>query len=198
VEGVFEYNPDEITFEDVNWAEPFNNFMKEIIVDESGNIQFAIAGASAVAEDGYMATLQFTIIDEDGLDYTDVRLVDLRINEEDVVKIASTATLSRSLSTDDRIGIPDVFALKQNYPNPFNPVTRILYDIPDASFVTITIYDLLGRQVRTLVSRYEEPGFKSIVWNATNNRGMPVSAGMYLYSIKADEFRQTRKMLLLK
>ena len=198
VEGVFEYNPDEITFEDVNWAEPFTNFMKEIDVDESGNIQFAIAGASAVAEDGYMATLQFTIIDEDGLDYTDVRLVDLRINEEDVVKIAATATLSRSLSTDDRIGIPDVFALKQNYPNPFNPVTRILYDIPDASFVTITIYDLLGHQVRTLVSRYEEPGYKSIVWNATNNRGMPVSAGMYLYSIKADEFRQTRKMLLLK
>jgi len=198
VAGVFEYNPDEITFEDVNWAEPFTNFMKEIDVDESGNIQFAIAGASAVAEDGYMATLQFTIIDEDGLDYTDVRLLDLRINEEDVVKIAATATLSRSLNTDDRVGIPDVFALKQNYPNPFNPVTRILYDIPDASFVTITIYDLLGHQVRTLVSRYEEPGYKSIVWNATNNRGMPVSAGMYLYSITADEFRQTRKMLLLK
>ena len=115
-----------------------------------------------------------------------------------MVKIAATATLSRSLSTDDRIGIPDVFALKQNYPNPFNPVTRILYDIPDASFVTITIYDLLGHQVRILVSRYEEPGYKSIVWNATNNQGMPVSAGMYLYSITADEFRQTRKMLLLK
>ena len=198
VEGVLEYNPDEITFEDVNWAEPFTNFMKEIVVDESGNIQFAIAGASAIAENGYMATLQFTINDEAGLDYTEIRLIDLRINEEDVIKIASTAILSRSLSTDDRIGIPDEFALKQNYPNPFNPVTRVLYDIPEASFVTITIYDLLGRRVNTLISRYEEPGYKSIVWNATNDHGMPVSAGMYLYRIKANEFIQTKKMLLLK
>ena len=198
VEGVFEYNPDEITFAEVNWADPFNNFMKEIVVDEEGNIQFAIAGASAVAEDGYMATLQFTIDDEVALDYTDVRLLDLRINEQDVIKIASTATLSRSLNTDERIGVPDVFALKQNFPNPFNPVTRVLYDIPKASFVTITIYDLLGRQVKTLIQRNEEPGYKSIVWNATNDHGMPVSAGMYLYRIKANEFIQTKKMLLLK
>ena len=112
--------------------------------------------------------------------------------------MASTATLSRSLSTDERIGVPDEFALKQNYPNPFNPVTRILYDIPEASNVTITIYNLLGNQVKTLVSGYQEPGYKSILWNATNERGAPVSAGMYLYSIKAGDFRQTKKMLLLK
>ena len=198
LEGVIEYNPDEISFENVIWSETFTNFMKETVVDESGYFQFAIAGASAVAEDGYMATLQFTIDDEVDLDYTDIQLTDLRINEEEVIKIASTATLSRSLSTDERIGVPDVFALKQNYPNPFNPVTRVLYDIPEASFVTITIYDLLGHQVRTLVSSYEEPGYKSIVWNATNDHGMPVSAGMYLYRIRADKFTQTKKMLLLK
>ena len=198
LEGVIEYNPDEISFENVIWSETFTNFMKETVVDESGYFQFAIAGASAVAEDGYMATLQFTIDDEVDLNYTDIQLTDLRINEEEVIKIASTATLSRSLSTDERIGVPDVFALKQNYPNPFNPVTRVLYDIPEASFVTITIYDLLGHQVRTLVSSYEEPGYKSIVWNATNDHGMPVSAGMYLYRIRADKFTQTKKMLLLK
>ena len=79
----------------------------------------------------------------------------------------------------------------------FSTIARI----PDSDLVDLQVlnrYDLLGHQVRTLVSRYEEPGYKSIVWNATNNQGMPVSAGMYLYSITADEFRQTRKMLLLK
>jgi len=64
--------------------------------------------------------------------------------------------------------------------------------------VNIIIYDLLGRQVRTLINQTQDAGFKSVIWNATNDYGKPVSAGVYLYKIQAGEFVQTKKMVLLK
>ncbi len=94
--------------------------------------------------------------------------------------------------------IPDVYALHQNYPNPFNPTTTLRYDLPDDAMVTITVYNMMGRVVCDLVSRQQTAGYRSIQWNATNNTGQPVSAGVYLYTIEAGEFRQTRKMVLLK
>ena len=90
------------------------------------------------------------------------------------------------------------YYLSQNYPNPFNPVTTLEYELPLTSFVKITIYDLLGNEVKNLVSSHQTPGFKSIQWNSTNNQGETVSAGVYLYSIEAENFRQTKKMILLK
>ncbi|MDA9935206.1 tandem-95 repeat protein [Candidatus Marinimicrobia bacterium] len=102
------------------------------------------------------------------------------------------------LSIDPLSLIPDVFALHQNYPNPFNPTTQIRYDLPDNEFVSINIYDVMGRKIKSLVSINQETGYRSITWNATNDLGQPVSAGMYIYTIQAGEFRQTRKMVLLK
>jgi len=93
---------------------------------------------------------------------------------------------------------PEKFRLNQNYPNPFNPVTSISYDLPEDSFVRITIYDLLGNVINNLVNSNQLSGYKSVRWNATNNQGQPVSAGVYIYSIEAGEFRQTKKMILLK
>ena len=86
----------------------------------------------------------------------------------------------------------------QNYPNPFNPITNIKYELYKEEFVSITIYDMLGNEVKNLVSSNQSPGFKSIQWNSTNNQGEPVSAGVYLYSIEAGNFRQDKKMILLK
>ena len=85
-----------------------------------------------------------------------------------------------------------------NYPNPFNPITKLRYDLPKDAFVSITIYDMLGNVINNLVNTYQSLGYKSVQWNATNNQGEPVSAGVYLYSIEAGEFRQTKKMVLLK
>ncbi|MCH7733504.1 MAG: T9SS type A sorting domain-containing protein, partial [Candidatus Marinimicrobia bacterium] len=107
---------------------------------------------------------------------------------------------------DDYSGMPSEFALHANYPNPFNPVTTLRYDLSEQLFVTITIYDILGREVRYLVNRIEEPGFKSVIWNGTNDHGKPVSAGVYIYQIRAHqkegrqagEYMQTKKMILLK
>ena len=95
--------------------------------------------------------------------------------------------------------MPTVFALQQNYPNPFNPVTKLRYAIPKNGLVTIIIYDMLGRRVKTLVNQtQQDAGYKSVIWDATNDYGNPVSAGIYLYQIRAGEYMQTKKMVLLK
>ena len=102
-----------------------------------------------------------------------------------------------SLSIDGEI-VPETFALHQNYPNPFNPITSLRYDLPEDGLVNITIYDMMGRVVNTLINDSQTAGYKSIQWNATNDRNESVSAGLYLYTIQAGEFRQTKKMVLLK
>ena len=94
--------------------------------------------------------------------------------------------------------IPEQFILYPNYPNPFNPVTTIRYDLPKESFVDITVYDMLGNVVYNLVNTNQSSGYKSVQWNAINNQGEPVSAGVYLYKIQAENFVDTKKMILLK
>jgi hypothetical protein len=94
--------------------------------------------------------------------------------------------------------MPDEFSLYQNYPNPFNPVTQIKYDLPEASHVQLLIYDILGREVTALVNEVQEPGYRSITWHGTDAFGRNVGAGMYFYSIQAGDFRQVKKMVLLK
>ncbi len=109
-----------------------------------------------------------------------------------------TAAYSSLSAADEATNLPKTFALHQNYPNPFNPVTTLRYDLPENSYVNVTVYDMLGRQVKSLINQTQEAGYRSVIWNATNNYGKPVSAGMYFYKIRAGEFTQTRKMLLLK
>ena len=98
----------------------------------------------------------------------------------------------------DRDLLPKQYLLHQNYPNPFNPVTSLRYDLPEDGLVNITIYDMMGRIVKTLINTKQSSGYKSVQWNATDNLGQPVSAGVYLYSIETKDFRQTKKMILLK
>jgi len=120
-------------------------------------------------------------------------------DEEYTVSDTGEFVLSReALGIDDDAGIPEVFALHRNYPNPFNPITTLRYDLSEKANVNIIIYDMLGRQVRTLINQTQDAGFKSVIWDATNDYGKPVSAGVYLYQIQAGEFVQTRKMVLLK
>ena len=102
------------------------------------------------------------------------------------------------LSVDPNSSIPEVFALHQNYPNPFNPITTLHYDLPEDSYVNIIIYDLQGHRIKTLLNDEQTAGYRSIQWDATNDLGQTVAAGMYLYTIQAGDFRQTKKMVLLK
>ena len=103
-----------------------------------------------------------------------------------------------TLSNNNYATLPLSYNIYHNYPNPFNPVTTLRYDIPEDGLVNITIYDMMGRIVKTLVNSSQTAGYKSIRWNATNDRNESVSAGLYLYTIQAGKFRQTKKMVLLK
>lgn len=93
---------------------------------------------------------------------------------------------------------PMEFKLYPSHPNPFNPYTHIRFSLQTDSYVSITIYDLMGRQIRSLVNQQISPGYHTALWNSINNLGSPVSAGVYIYSIQAGQFVQTRKIVLLK
>ena len=93
----------------------------------------------------------------------------------------------------DEAGLPARFALSQNFPNPFNASTIIQYNLPSASDVNINIYDILGRKVETLVSGKQPAGYHQVVWDASDR-----SSGMYFYKIRAGNYSEARKMVLLK
>jgi len=123
-------------------------------------------------------------------------------------------TLSQLTRELNITGIPKEFALHQNYPNPFNPITTIEYDLPGESSVSLIVFDLLGRQVKQLVSGEVVSGYHQVIWNSTDDYGKPLGSGMYFYRIQAHpvdggkarqkyggqagEFSQVRKMVLLK
>jgi len=135
---------------------------------------------------GYQSiTCDWMVFATDGQDTTESEIRTITIDARPV------------LSTDE-LAIPEVFALHQNYPNPFNPSTRIKYDLPEAENVQIMIYDIMGRKVRTLINEYQDIGYRTTLWDATDDYGRAVSAGMYVYTIHAGDFRQVRKMILLK
>jgi hypothetical protein len=100
--------------------------------------------------------------------------------------------------SNDIFQYPAKYNLNNCYPNPFNPITTLRYDLPKDALVNITIYDMMGRIVNNLVSSQQNAGYKSIQWNATNDKGAPVSAGLYLYTIQAGDYSKTKKMVLLK
>jgi hypothetical protein len=98
----------------------------------------------------------------------------------------------------DNLSSPGHFAVKQNYPNPFNATTKIEFSLQKSIFVELSIYDILGRKVRTLVSEHLSSGNKSVVWDGKNENGEVVSSGLYFYRIKAGDFTESKRMVLVK
>ena len=103
-----------------------------------------------------------------------------------------------NVSVEDEVNIANDFTLFPNYPNPFNPSTTIEFSIPNDGFVSITVYDLMGRKVKTLFSGIKTAGRQSVTWHGQNELGLSVSAGMYFYKFESRDFREIRKMVLLK
>ena len=102
-----------------------------------------------------------------------------------------------ALDVDDG-NAPTKYKLSEAYPNPFNPITKFNYEVPNTEHVNIDIYSLTGRHIRSLINSIQDPGYKTVQWNATNNNGQPVSAGVYIYTIQAGDFRDKKKVILLK
>ena len=107
----------------------------------------------------------------------------------------------RSLTTavkNTLASLPMQFSLDQNYPNPFNPTTTIYYQLTTASLATLKVYDVLGREVATIVNEMGTPGKHTALWEGKNDRGESVSSGVYMYQMRAGNAVITRKMILLK
>ena len=105
----------------------------------------------------------------------------------------SYSNVTTSIEVIESEIIPNEYSLTQNYPNPFNPSTTLKYEIPKESYITLKVYDILGREVATLVNEQQKAGYYEVEWDAVNN-----SSGIYFYRIQAGEFVGTKKMMLVK
>ena len=151
-----------------------------------------------VINDGSLFTFTINIIDGESWELVPVVLDDIDwsrsislVNQEQITFFGEVEQwiLKKTNSTS----IPKTYALHSPFPNPFNPITTIRYDLPESDFVNLTIYDIKGRGVAQLVNKIQEPGFRSVVWNASK-----VSSGIYFLTIKTDVFTQTEKLTLIK
>jgi hypothetical protein len=110
----------------------------------------------------------------------------------------SVRMIASGRQTLDIVAIPDEYALHQNYPNPFNPTTTINFDVPKNGKVKMVIYDLMGREVRTLMNHDLAAGYHRLTWDGKNNIGQIASAGLYFCQLRGQNYTKTIKMLLLK
>jgi len=190
-----EYDESVFTLEEVVWSDLIDHFsIEENLVP--GSINIAGMGTTPDGEEGTFGTIRLYVNPDFSDQNTSVNM-SYRINESVPVENFNVVITNSTLALDNSL-TPKVFALHQNYPNPFNPITQIKYDIAEDSFVSITIFDVMGRNIRTLMNVNQNAGYHSIHWDAKNDIGEGVSAGMYIYTIQAGEFRSTKKMVLLK
>jgi hypothetical protein len=156
-----------------------------------------VSGPSIVAGDHQNSLLYQRIVLPPGTDGNMPPNVPLSQSQIDI--IAQWIDQGASLQISDNISIsPEKHILYQNYPNPFNPNTTLSYTLSQAGFVNITIYDMAGNTIKTITNGSQNAGLKKVDWNATNDNNEPVSAGLYIYKMQANEFTKTMKMLLLK
>jgi hypothetical protein len=162
-----------------------------------------LVGEMELLEDGKLRTGavygdDLTTSEIDGAQYNEPLIFMYETYESDPVEIRFTGGMEwKELQLKFR-EIPDQFALIQNYPNPFNSMTTILYNLPKDDMINLTIFDMLGKEVITLVNEEMKAGYKSVKWDGKDQRGLMVGGGIYFYQIKTESYFETRKMILLK
>ena len=120
--------------------------------------------------------------------------VDFSGNESESSAIVTAVALAIDLTAS----IPESFKLSQNYPNPFNPNTAIEFALPENAFVKLTIFNILGQEVRSLASSYMEAAVYRVIWNGRDNNGRELTSGTYIYRIQAGKYSKTLKMAYIK
>jgi len=134
------------------------------------------------------------------LPFTVTKYSESYVPTTDTIQVAggTPPTGDEKPSTSDEIAVPIVFSLERNYPNPFNCQTLIAYAIPEERWVTLTVYNILGEKVRTLVETPKAKGYYTAIWHGRNDSGETVSSGIYLYRLKAGNQESIRRMSLLR
>ncbi len=165
------------------------------IIENEGTLVSTITGI------GYQWYLNNEIIiDANEIDFTPILSGQYNV---EVFFTSGCPTCSNSYSFNEGLNsfvklMPINFKVYQNYPNPFNPITTIRYDLPKDVEIKISIYDIIGRKIKTLITAKQSSGKKFIIWNGTNDDGEIVPGGIYYYLIDANAFSEIKKMVFLK
>ncbi len=188
------YDADQLTFVEARTDQPLGGSAfatPQVLADQAGVLTVAAHG-DVVSDGELILRLVFrptTEIEHTTLEITDSQTYDRALG-------FNRLALPAPISVQTR---PAVFSLAANYPNPFNPQTTIQYALPQAADVGLTVYNVLGQPIRTLVAEHQSAGRYAVEWDATNDSGQSVSSGMYFYRLQAGgDFLDIKKMLLLK
>ncbi len=187
------YDADQLTFVEAQTDQPLGDsaFATPQVLAEAGVLTVATHG-DVVFDGELMLRLVFRPTTE--IEYTTLEITDNRTWDRALG--FNRLALPAPVSLQTR---PAVFSLAANYPNPFNPQTTIQYALPQAADVGLTVYNVLGQPIRTLVAEHQAAGRYAVEWDATNDSGQSVSSGMYFYRLQAGgDFLAVQKMLLLK
>ena len=195
VSAAVSYDPSELAFVSARLTDDMLSPIGDVFFwfgEEEGRVlvDVAVLGTGVtIGGSGDLAILAFRSLAGDyQLEVESARL-------RDVDNVDLDARLGGYASGGD---LPTVFRLVQNAPNPFNPKTTLAYHVPRESEVTIRVYDVAGRSVRTLLDGVVEPGRHAAVWDGTNDSGEAVGSGIYFCTMEAPDFHDSRKMTLLK
>ncbi|MFQ5651666.1 MAG: FlgD immunoglobulin-like domain containing protein [bacterium] len=173
------------------------------IVDQPSWVQVSPAAGQTMPGESDSVKVMFYAAGLTPGNYADSLLVISDDSSKPEVRILVTLTVQNTTSVHDINATPDDFTLKQNYPNPFNPTTVIQYGLMEAARITLNIFDVSGRRVRTLVQTDKPAGTYEAVWDGKDQQGLQVSSGIYFYTLSGKSqtgkvFRLTQRMLFLK
>ncbi len=188
------YTPEYMTFQEIIWPDTMSNYLKEIKID-NGKIRIVTAGETAMnLEKDTLLTLRFAVNNPD-FHETTLTVDYLFCNEMFQSFYVSLMQIYNWISAINNSfpQIPGKFELTQNYPNPFNPTTTISFTLPQEEFVTLTVYDVSGRFVTTLIDKRQTAGKHIVEWNANSS-----SSGIYFYKIQAGSKSLVKKMMHIK
>ncbi|MFH1527492.1 MAG: dockerin type I domain-containing protein [Bacteroidota bacterium] len=195
-DGKVLFDPKILNYQDIIWSDLQKNFSIEVN-SKNGEIYFAGANSVPDGQTGVFAILIFEVSDViEG--NTEIVLERIRFNEGTVLTNSADASIVVGLNSDSE-NLPMEYSINQNYPNPFNPSTTLYYQLPEISSVRLTVFDILGNAIITLVNEEQPTGIYQKTFHANN-----LSSGIYFYVLSAQStvskksFRETGKMLLIK
>ena len=185
-----EYDPTVLQIDGV--AGPFND-MSYSVSNGKVAISWADVNPIAVSKNGAFINLKGNLLDAK-------KAIDLTLTSGCELAEANGSVVKENLFNTQTVelNIPKQFELKANYPNPFNPSTTIVYSIPEDMPVSLVIYDVLGREVKTLINQEVKAGTYNITWLGEDNHGKKVTSGMYIYKLNGKKESSVKKMIMLK
>ena len=196
IEFELEYDPDLVKVLSPSLSVLQENVMVSFTEKEDGKIKVIAANLRGGSINGKNNSYLSIPVEFIG-DKQDVTHISLGGNKIAGVDGQLIETVARTISSEVKV-IPDEFVLHQNFPNPFNPSTEIRFDLPEASVVNLTIFNIMGQKIRTLSNTELTPGYHTLVWDGTSDNGSQVATGMYFFAIQTDKYQSTKKMLFLK